>query len=82
MRGEGLKAVGSLGVVLLMCRSPEHPASRQERKLEPSGAVIIVSWWRSAYRKMFGLLPGPVARDCTPLLPVGGRAQQTKVDLF
>jgi len=66
----------------VMCRSPGHPASRQERKLEPSGVIIVVSWWRSAYHKIFGSFPGPVARDYTPLLPVGGRAQQTKVDLF
>ena len=75
-------------IVPLMCRSPGRPAGGQDRKLGPSGAITVVSLWRNAYPKMLislypllDLFLGPVTRDCTTLVPVDGRTQQTKVEL-
>jgi len=60
--------------------APGHPASGQEGKLGPSGVIIVVSWWRSAYKKLLislypqpGTLPGPVTLIVLHSHPLTGR---------
>lgn len=64
------------------------PRGWAREKIRAIRAIIVVSLWRNAYPKMLislspllDLFLGPVTRDCTTLVPVDGRTQQTKVEL-